>query len=337
MALRLDERFARVPLGFFPSPIHRLERLSRELGVEVWAKRDDVSSGLAFGGNKIRKLEWLAADALAQGCDTLVSIGNVQSNHTRQVAAVAAVLGLKCRLVQEEWTKWDDPAYTKVGNILLSRILGAETVLEGEGYSTAVKETWERALEDVRRLGGRPYAIPAGASDHPLGGLGYAHFAEELAEQEEELGTFFDTVVTATCTGSTQAGMVVGFKAQRRSRRLIGIDTAANAQMTRAAVTKIARATADLVGLDEEIMDEDVVVDPRFAGPDYGLPAAETIAAIRTAARLEGMLTDPVYEGKSMAGLIAMTRAGDIAAGSRVLYVHLGGAPVLSAYHNAFA
>lgn len=337
MALRLDERFARVPLGFFPSPIHRLERLSRELGVEVWAKRDDVSSGLAFGGNKIRKLEWLAADALAQGCDTLVSIGNVQSNHTRQVAAVAAVLGLKCRLVQEEWTKWDDPAYTKVGNILLSRILGAETVLEGEGYSTAVKETWERALEDVRRLGGRPYAIPAGASDHPLGGLGYAHFAEELAEQEEELGTFFDTVVTATCTGSTQAGMVVGFKAQRRSRRLIGIDTAANAQMTRAAVTKIARATADLVGLDEEIMDEDVVVDPRFAGPDYGLPAAETIAAIRTAARLEGMLTDPVYEGKSMAGLIAMTRAGDIAAGSRVLYVHLGGAPVLSAYHSAFA
>jgi 1-aminocyclopropane-1-carboxylate deaminase len=337
MPLNLEERFARAPLAFFPSPVHRLERLSRELGVEVWAKRDDVSSGLAFGGNKVRKLEWLAADALAQGCDTLVSIGNIQSNHTRQVAAVAAVLGFKCRLVQEEWTKWDDPAYGKVGNILLSRIMGAETVLEGEGYSTAVKETWERALEQIRQEGGKPYAIPAGASDHPLGGLGYAHFADELARQEEELGVFFDTVVTATCTGSTQAGMVVGFRAQDRPRRLIGIDTAADAEMTRAAVTKIARATAELVGLNTEVRDEDIVIDPRFCGPDYGLPDEATIAAIRMAGRLEGMLTDPVYEGKSMAGLIAMARAGEIAPGTRVLYVHLGGAPALNAYHNAFA
>jgi 1-aminocyclopropane-1-carboxylate deaminase len=336
MPLNLEERFARTTLGFFPSPIHKLKRLSRALGIEVWAKRDDVSSGLAFGGNKIRKLEWLAADALAQGCDTLVSIGNIQSNHTRQVAAVAAVLGLKCRLVQEEWTKWDDPAYGRVGNILLSRIMGAETVLEGEGYSTAIKDTWERALEQVRREGGKPYAIPAGASDHPLGGLGYAHFADELARQEEQLGVFFDTVVTASCTGSTQAGMVVGFLAQDRPRRLIGIDTAANAAMTRAAVTKIARATAALIGLDAEPCHEDVVVDGRFCGPDYGLPDAPTIAAIRMAAQLEGMLTDPVYEGKSMAGLIAMARAGEIARDARVLYVHLGGAPALNAYHNAF-
>ncbi|MBV9748094.1 MAG: 1-aminocyclopropane-1-carboxylate deaminase, partial [Acetobacteraceae bacterium] len=274
--MHLEERFARTPLAFFPSPVHRLERLSRALGVELWAKREDVSSGLAFGGNKVRKLEWLAADALAQGCDTLVSIGNIQSNHTRQVAAVAAVLGLKCRLVQEEWTKWDDPAYGKVGNILLSRIMGAEIVLEGEGYSTAVKGTWERALEQVRRDGGKPYAIPAGASDHPLGGLGYTHFADELAQQEEELGVFFDTVVTATCTGSTQAGMVVGFLAQDRPRRLIGIDTAADAEMTRAAVTKIARATAELAGLDREVRDEDIVIDPRFCGPDYGLPDEAT-------------------------------------------------------------
>ena len=337
MPLNLEERFARVPLAFLPSPVHRLERLSRELGVEVWAKRDDVASGLAFGGNKVRKLEWLVADALAQGCDTLVSIGNIQSNHTRQVAAVAAALGLRCRLVQEEWTKWDDPAYGKVGNILLSRIMGAEIVLEGEGYSTAVKPTWERALEQVRREGGKPYAIPAGASDHPLGGLGYAHFADELARQEADLGVFFDTVVTATCTGSTQAGMVVGFLAQDRKRRLIGIDTAADAGMTRAAVTKIARATADLVGLNREVRDEDIVVDPRFCGPDYGLPDERTIAAIRMAGRLEAMLTDPVYEGKSMAGLIAMARAGEFAPGAKVLYVHLGGAPALNAYHNAFA
>jgi 1-aminocyclopropane-1-carboxylate deaminase len=337
MPLDLKRRFPYRTLAFFPSPLHKLERLSRELGVEVWAKRDDVSSGLAFGGNKVRKLEFLAADALAQGCDTLVSIGNIQSNHTRQVAAVAAVLGLKCRLVQETWTKWDDPVYDKVGNILLSRLMGATTVLEGEGYSTAIKDTWEKALEDVRRQGGKPYAIPAGASDHPLGGLGYAHFADEVAAQEEERDIFFDTVITATCTGSTQAGMVVGFRAQPRERRLIGIDTAADAEMTRRAVTKIARATAELVGLKREIRDADVVIDPRFAGPDYGLPDAATIAAIRLAAELEGMLTDPVYEGKSMAGLIAMARSGEIAPKSKVLYVHLGGAPALNAYHKAFA
>lgn len=336
MPLNIHDRFERTPLAFFPSPIHPLKRLSRELGVEVWAKRDDIASGLAFGGNKIRKLEWLAADAVRQGCDTLVSIGNIQSNHTRQVAAVAAVLGMRCRLVQEEWTKWDDPAYARVGNILLSRILGAETVLEGEGYSTSVKQTWERALEDVRREGGKPYAIPAGASDHRLGGLGYAAFTDELARQEAEQGVFFDTVITASCTGSTQAGMVVGFRAQDQARRLIGVDTAADAEMTRQAVTKIARATAELIGMDREIRDADIVIEPRFAGPDYGLPDRPTIEAIRIAARLEGMLTDPVYEGKSMAGLIAMARAGEIPKGSRVLYVHLGGAPVLSAYHNAF-
>jgi 1-aminocyclopropane-1-carboxylate deaminase len=337
MALNLADRFARVSLGYFPSPIHPLKRLSRELGLSVWAKRDDVSSGLAFGGNKIRKLEWLAADAQAQGCDTLVSIGNIQSNHTRQVAATAAVLGMRCRLVQEEWTRWEDPVYDKVGNILLSRLMGAETLLEGEGYSTEVKETWERALEQVRREGGKPYAIPAGASDHPLGGLGYAHFADELERQEQETGVFFDTVITATCTGSTQAGMVVGFKPQARQRRLIGIDTACDAAMTRRAVTKIATDTAALIGMNRPIEDADIIIDPRFAGPDYGLPDAETIAAIRAAAELEGMLTDPVYEGKSMAGLIAMAKSGEIPKDATVLYVHLGGAPALNAYHKAFA
>ena len=337
MALDLESRFPRMKLGFWPSPIHPLPRLSKELGIEVWAKRDDVSSGLAFGGNKVRKLEWLVADAVTHGCDTLVSIGNIQSNHTRQVAAVAAVLGMRCRLVQEEWTRWEDPVYDKVGNILLSRLMGAETLLEGEGYSTAVKETWERALEQVRREGGKPYAIPAGASDHPLGGLGYANFADEVAAQEVQMGVFFDTVVTATCTGSTQAGMIVGFAAQERERRLIGIDTAANESMTRAAVTKIARATADLVSLKRAISDNAIDIDPRLAGPDYGLPDEATIAAIRKAASLEAMLTDPVYEGKSMAGLIAMARNGEIPSGSKVLYVHLGGAPALSAYYNAFS
>ncbi|QEL09920.1 1-aminocyclopropane-1-carboxylate deaminase [Kushneria phosphatilytica] len=336
MTLDLETRFTRTPLGFFPSPVHPLKRLSKALGINLWAKRDDVSSGLAFGGNKVRKLEWLASEAIAQGCDTLVSIGNIQSNHTRQVAAVAAALGMKCRLVQEAWTKWEDPAYEQVGNILLSRLMGATTVLEGEGYSTEIKETWQRALEEVRREGGKPYAIPAGASDHPLGGLGYASFADEVVRQEAEHDIFFDTVITATCTGSTQGGMIAGFHGQQRPRRLIGIDTACNESMTRAAVTKSARQTAELIGLSGEVRDEDVIIDPRFAGPDYGLPDEATLSAIRMGAQMEAMLTDPVYEGKSLAGLIAMARSGEIAPGSNVLYVHLGGAPALNAYHRAF-
>ena len=334
--LNLEERFPRHKLGFFPSPLQPLERLSEELGVEVWAKRDDVSSGLAYGGNKIRKLEWLLPDAIAQGCDTLVSIGGVQSNHTRQVAAVAAAAGMKCRLVQESWAPWSDPVYDKVGNILLSRIMGAQTVLDGEGYSTEEKETWKKALDAVRADGGKPYAIPAGASDHPLGGLGYANFADELAKQEEEHGVFFDTIIVATCTGSTQAGMVVGFKAQDNARRIIGIDTAGIPEMTRTAVTKIARDTAELVDLGQDITDDDVIIDPRFAGPAYGIPDEVTLAAIGTAARLEGMLTDPVYEGKSVAGLISIAEAGEFDKGSKVLYAHLGGSPALDAYHAAF-
>jgi 1-aminocyclopropane-1-carboxylate deaminase len=336
MALNLEAKFPRHKLGFFPSPLQPLKRLSDHLGVEVWAKRDDISSGLAYGGNKVRKLEWLIPDAIAQGADTLVSIGGVQSNHTRQVAAVAAATGMKCKLVQENWAPWEDAVYDKVGNILLSRILGAETLLDGEGYSTEEKETWKRALDQVRNEGGTPYAIPAGASDHPLGGLGYANFADELAQQEADQGIYFDTVITATCTGSTQAGMIVGFKAQDNSRKLIGIDTAGDEEMTRAAVTKIARATTQLIELNAEIHDEDVIVDPRWSSPAYGIPSDETIESIKLVARLEAMMTDPVYEGKSIAGLIGLAKSGEIAPGSKVLYVHLGGVPALDAYHSAF-
>ena len=161
------DAFPRHPLLFGPSPVHRLERLTEHLGgATLWAKRDDCNSGLAFGGNKTRKLEYLVADALAQGCDTLVSIGGVQSNHTRQVAAAAARTGLGCVLVQESWVDWPDVTYDRVGNILLSRLMGADVRLVQAGFGIGFKESWEQALADVEAAGGKPYAIPAGASDH---------------------------------------------------------------------------------------------------------------------------------------------------------------------------
>src|SRR4051812_38037250 len=211
--MRLQE-FPRHPLTFGPSPVHPLERLTAHLGgASVWAKREDVSSGLAYGGNKTRKLEYIVPDVLAKGADTLVSIGGFQSNHTRQVAAVAAKLGLKCRLVQEKWVDWDDPVNNTVGNILLSRIMGADVRLDPAGFDIGIRSSWETALREVEEEGGTPYGIPAGASEHPLGGLGFANWALEVAAQEHELGVFFDTILVCTVTGSTHAGMVAGFAA----------------------------------------------------------------------------------------------------------------------------
>jgi len=332
------EEFDRVELLFGPSPVHPLRRLGEHLGgeVEIWAKREDCNAGVAYGGNKTRKLEYLAADALAQGCDTLVSIGGVQSNHTRQVAAVAASLGLGCVLVQEHWVDWPDAVYDKVGNILLSRIMGAEVRLEAAGFDIGVRPSWEQALADVEARGGKPYAIPAGASDHPLGGLGFARWAGEVAEQERELGVFFDTIVVCSVTGSTQAGMVAGFAAQERPRRVLGIDGSATVEQTWSQIARIARSTAEAIGLGRELADEEIVLLDEWHAGTYGIPDAKTIEAIRLSARLEGVLTDPVYEGKSMAALVDLVRDKRIEPGSRVLYAHLGGQPALNAYAGAF-
>jgi 1-aminocyclopropane-1-carboxylate deaminase len=331
------ETFPRRPLLFGPSPVHRLDRLTARLGgAALWAKREDCNSGLAYGGNKTRKLEYLVADALAKGCDTLVSIGGVQSNHTRQVAAAAAVTGMKCVLVQESWVDWPDVVYDRVGNIQLSRIMGADVRLVQAGFGIGFKESWEQALADVEAGGGRPYAIPAGASDHELGGLGFASWAQEVAAQERELGVFFDTVVVCSVTGSTQAGMIAGFAAQERERRVIGIDGSARPAETREQVARIARSTARLIEAGRELRDDEIVLDDRYHAGTYGIPDEQTLEAIRLAGRLEGMITDPVYEGKSMAGLIDLAGRGEIDRGSTVLYAHLGGQPALSAYAALF-
>ena len=331
------EDFDRYPLLFGDSPVHPLERLTRHLGgAAVWAKREDCNSGLAFGGNKTRKLEYLVPDALAQGATHLVSIGGVQSNHTRQVAAVAARLGLKARLVQESWVNWPDAVNDRVGNILLSRIMGAHVELVEAGFGIGFKESWENALEEIRAQGGRPYAIPAGASDHRLGGLGFANWAYEVRKQEQELGLFFDTIIVCSVTGSTQAGMIAGFAGQDRPRRVIGIDASAKAAETRAQVAKIARSTAALIGLGHELGDDEITVLEGWAGDYYGIPVDSTLDAIRLTGRLEGVIIDTVYEGKSMAGLIDLVTSGDIPRDSNVLYAHLGGQPALNAYSALF-
>ncbi len=328
-----------MPLLFGPSPVHQLERLGEHLGggVEIWAKREDCNSGLAYGGNKVRKLEYLAADALAQGCDTLVSIGGVQSNHTRQVAAVAARLGLRCVLVQEHWVEWPDVVYDKVGNILLSRIMGADVRLDPAGFDIGIRKSFQEALTSVEEAGGKPYPIPAGASDHPLGGLGFARWAR------------------GGCRAGARARPHV-----RHDRRVLGdrLDAGRHDRRLRDAGARRARCSASTAprrcsrrGTRSPASRGEPPTRSGWGGScattrsscstsGTRAPTASRTprrsTAIRLCAGLEGMLTDPVYEGKSMAALIDLVRDGRIAPGSRVLYAHLGGQPALNAYAGAF-
>jgi 1-aminocyclopropane-1-carboxylate deaminase len=236
-------------------------------------------------------------------------------------------------LVQEHWVDWPDVVYDKVGNILLSRIMGADVRIVDAGFDIAFRPSWQEALDSVEANGGKPYPIPAGASDHPLGGLGFARWAQEVAEQEAELGVFFDTIVVCSVTGSTQAGMVAGFALQDRERSILGIDGSAKVEQTLDQVTRIAHTTAEAIGATREL---DVVLLDEWHAGTYGIPDAKTIEAIRLCARLEGVLTDPVYEGKSMAALIDLVSEGRIEPGSHVLYAHLGGQPALNAYAGVF-
>ena len=336
------EQFPRHPLTFGPSPVHHLRRLSDHLaerggGAQVWAKREDVNSGLAFGGNKTRKLEYIVPDVLATGADTLVAIDGYHSNPTRQVAAVAAHLGLEYRLVQEKWVPWDDPTNTQVGNILLSRMMGADSRLDPSGFDIGIRDSWKDALREVEEAGGTPYAIPAGASEHPLGGLGFANWAFEVAAQEKQLGVRFDTIVVCTVTGSTHAGMIAGFAALEDltgvRRRVLGIDASATLEKTAAQVERIARHTTDLIELGRDLRPDEITVLDGWAGELYGLPVDSTMEALALGARLEAMITDPVYEGKSLAGLIDLVQDREIPADSHVLYAHLGGQPAINAYH----
>jgi 1-aminocyclopropane-1-carboxylate deaminase len=334
----LLNKFERYPLTFAPTPIEYLPRLTAALGgkVKIFAKRDDCNSGLALGGNKLRKLEYIIPDAIASGADTLVSIGGVQSNHTRMVAATAAKIGMKCRLVQESWVPHEDAVYDRVGNILLARLMGADSRIVDDGFDIGIRKSLEDAMQDVRDNGGIPYGIPAGASMHKYGCLGYVGFAEEVRAQEAELGFNFDYFIVCVVTGSTQGGMIVGFKVDGRADRVIGIDASSTLKQTRAQVTNIVRKTAELIELGQKITDTDIHINPDYAYPAYGIPSHETNEAIRLSAKTEAMITDPVYEGKSMQGMIDLVKKGFFPEGSRVLYVHLGGSPALNGYSYTY-
>ena len=331
-------KFKRYPLTFGPTPIEFLPRLTQAIGgkVEIYAKRDDCNSGLAFGGNKLRKLEYIVPDAIESGADTLVSIGGVQSNHTRMVAATAAKIGMKCVVIQESWVPHDDAVYDRVGNILLTRLMGADSRLVDEGFDIGIRQSWEDALQSVRDKGGVPYAIPAGASVHKFGGLGYVGFADEVRAQEREMGITFDYIIVCVVTGSTQAGMIVGFAADNRAHRVIGIDASGTMEKLRSQVRKIVDNTAVLVDLGRNVRDDEIVINPDYAYPAYGVPSRETNEAMRLAARTEAMITDPVYEGKSMQGMIDLVKKGFFPAGSKILYAHLGGAPAINGYSYTY-
>ena len=283
--------FERVPLLFGPSPVHRLERLSEHLGgtVEIWAKREDCNSGLAYGGNKVRKLEYLAAEALAQGCDTLVSIGGVQSNHTRQVAAVAARLGLGCVLVCEHWVDWPDVVYDRVGNILLSRIMGADVRLVAAGFDIGLRPSFEEALASVEERGGKPYAIPAGASDHPLGGLGFARWAGEVADQEQRARRLLrhGRRLLGDRLDPGRDGRRLR-RARNSTRDVLGIDGSATVEQTWEQIARIARSTAEAIGLGRPLRDDEIVLLDEWHAGTYGIPDAKTLDAIRLCARPRG-------------------------------------------------
>lgn len=286
----------------------------------------------------LTNFRYLASDALAQECDTLVSIGGFQSNHTRQVAAVATQLSMKVALVQEKWVTWEDPVYDKAGNIQLSRLMGADVRLDPSPFGIEHKGTLQNLKQEIIDKGGKPYYIPAGASDHPLGGLGFARWAFEVEQQEKEMGIFFDTIIVCAVTGSTMAGMVAGFKLAQmktnsKARRVIGIDASATVKQTFDQILRIAKSTAVKIGLKaNDITEEDIILDDRYHAGIYGIPDQQTIDAIMFGASTEAFITDPVYEGKSLAGMMDMVRKEEIPAGSNILYAHLGGQLALNAY-----
>ncbi|MBO6602042.1 MAG: D-cysteine desulfhydrase [Roseicyclus sp.] len=324
-------RFPRVSLAHLPTPLERLDRLSKELGgPEIWIKRDDCT-GLSSGGNKTRKLEFLMAEAMAMGADMVMTQGATQSNHARQTAAAAAKLGMACHILLEDRTGYQDHNYNENGNVLLDHLHGATTEKFPGGHD--MPGEMERAAKAARAEGRKVYTIPGGGSN-PTGALGYANCAMELLSQVNERRLVVDHLVHATGSSGTQAGLIVGLKALNAGIPLLGFGTRAPQERQEQMVYDLAVKTAEKLGCAGVVARTDVRADTSYVGAGYGLPRADTIEAIRLFAELEGILLDPVYSGKGAAGLIDYCRTGKFTKGERVVFLHTGGSVGLFGYDN---
>ncbi|MFA5487829.1 MAG: D-cysteine desulfhydrase [Candidimonas sp.] len=327
--------YPRIRLGHFPTPLEFLPRLSSHLGgPSIYIKRDDCT-GLATGGNKTRKLEFLVADALAQGADTLITQGAVQSNHVRQTVAAAGKVGLHCKALLEERISDATEEYAQSGNVLLDRILGGD--IAGRLPAGAnMQQAMEELARQLRADGRKPYVIPGGGSN-PIGALGYVACAQELLNQSFEAGLRIDHIVHATGSTGTQAGLVVGLRAANSGIPVYGISVRAAKQQQEENVWKLVQFTLDYMGLPSSSVDRaDVVADSDFVGPGYGRPTDSMLEAVELLARQEGILLDPVYSGKGMAGLIALIRQGYFKKDDNVVFIHTGGAVGLFGYRHLF-
>jgi 1-aminocyclopropane-1-carboxylate deaminase len=321
----------RAALATLPTPLHPLTRLTRALdGPEIWIKRDDLT-GLVGGGNKTRKLEFVVGDALRTGADTLVTVGAVQSNHTRQTAAAAARVGLDCVLLHNNWVPNGGAFYRAVGNVLLSHVLGATLYWDATERAVGDHGQLDSLVQHLAESGRVPYLIPCGASDLRVGGLGYVACAAEIVAQAEDLGIRLDHVLHCTGSSSTQAGLLAGFAAMGTAIVVLGISDDDEIETKRERILRLANATLAELGAATRISAGEVHVMAADPSP-YGVAGADTLDAIRLLARTEGLLADPVYEGKAMRGLVSLVERGDLRSGQRVLLVHLGGNPAVHAY-----
>lgn len=326
-------RFPRIRLVHAPTPLEPMKRLSEALGgPNLWIKRDDCT-GLATGGNKTRKLEFLMADALAQKADTVITQGATQSNHARQTAAAAAKLGLACEILLEDRTGYAHDDYRRSGNVLLDRLFGAR--VEHLPGGTDMDGAMARRADELRAQGRRPYVIPGGGSN-AVGALGYVACALELAGQADAIDLPIDCVVHATGSSGTQAGLVAGFEGSRSGIPVLGIGVRAARAPQEEKVHALACATADLLGVAGAVSRASVVANCDYVGDGYGVPTPGMIEAVTLVARAEGIALDPVYSGKAMAGLIDLIRKGHFRRGQNVVFVHTGGAVGLFGYLHAF-
>lgn len=334
---KLKEQIARFPRARFaqlPTPLHKLENLSRVLGIDLWIKRDDLT-GFEGGGNKTRKLEFIVADAIEAKADTLVTIGALQSNHTRQTAAAAARMGLKCALLHTGWTRDAGEFYRSAGNLLISDLMGAELFVDETPRPIEDESPLQDFAARLRAEGRQPYVIPGGASDHCLGSLGYMNCAMELVEQSAQLGLSFDYLVHCSGSGSTQSGLLAGFCALQASIKVVGIADDEETEIKAARVRALANDTLEMLGLTERVARDEVSVLSVDQSP-YGQADDLTLECIRDFASNEGLIADPVYEGKAIRGLVDLTRSGFFPKGAQVLLMHLGGSPAIHAYANKF-